>query len=112
VAPEVLTPARTPARLLELSTDVRAALLLDADGEAAGVAGGPLELVDDARALIAAADRAAADGPPEEVEVQFPRGAVYVVRRRPWALAAVAARGSLSSLVRWDMRAVLSELPE
>ena len=107
---DVLTPARTPARLCELSTDVRAALLLDEAGEAVGVAGGPAALVDEARVLIAAAERAAPGDPPEELEVQFPRGAVYVVRGAPWTLAAVAGRGSLSSLVRWDMRVLLSEL--
>ena len=106
----MLTPAGLPARLRELSADVRAVLLLDARSEAVGVDGGPPELVDEAKALISAADRAAPGGPPEELEVQFPRGAVYVVRREPWALAAVAGRGSLSSLVRWDMRVLLSEL--
>ena len=87
-----------------------AVVLLDGNGESAGLAGGPPELAEGARELIAAADRAAPAGPPEELEVQFPRGAVYAVRQAPWTLAAVAARGSLSSLVRWDMRAVLSEL--
>jgi hypothetical protein len=106
------TPADAAPRLLELSSDVRAALLLDERGEPAGVAGGPAGLVEDARALLAAADRAAPDGRPEEIEVQFPRGAVYAVRREGWTLVAVAGRGSLSSLVRWDMRSVLSELGE
>jgi hypothetical protein len=110
VNPDVLTPEGTPARLRDLSADVRAALLLDASGEPVGLVGGPAELVDEARTLVAAADRAAPDGDPEELEVQFPRGAVYVVRRGPWALIAVAGRGSLSSLVRWDMRVLLSEL--
>lgn len=112
VAADGLTPERAPARLLELSSDLRAALLIDASGRAAAVAGGPEQLVDDARALVEAAERVAPAGPPAEVEVQFPRGAVYVVGRSPWALVAVAGRGSLSSLVRWDMRVVLSELPE
>jgi hypothetical protein len=112
LAADVLTPERTPARLLELSGDLRAALLMDASGQAAGVAGGPEQLTDDARALVEAADRVAPAGPAAELEVQFPRGAVYVVRRSPWVLAAVAGRGSLSSLVRWDMRVVLSELPQ
>ncbi|MFN2616243.1 MAG: hypothetical protein ABR581_03870 [Thermoleophilaceae bacterium] len=105
-----LTADRTPARLRELSGDVRAALLLDGRGELEAVAGGPEELADEARELLAAVDRIAPAGPPDELEVQFPRGAVYIVRRREWTLAAVAGRGSLSSLVRWDMRAVLAEL--
>ena len=110
VASAGLTPERTPQRLCELSKDVRAALLLDERGDPAAVAGAPPELAGGARELLAAVDRTAPGGPPEEVEVQFPRGAVYAVRRSPWTLTAVTGRGSLSSLVRWDMRAVLSEL--
>src|SRR4051812_26689749 len=90
VDPDVLTPDRAPARLRALSKDVHAALLPGEDGEPAGVAGGPVALADEAGQLIAAVDRAAPDGPPEEIEVQFPRGAVYVVRRSPWTFAAVA----------------------
>jgi hypothetical protein len=110
VDPDGLTPERTPDRLRELSKDVRAALLLDGRGQPAGIAGGPPALVDEARELISAVDRAAPAGSPEEIEVQFPRGAVYTVRRSSWTLAAVTGRGSLSALVRWDMRAVLAEL--
>jgi hypothetical protein len=112
VDPDGLTPARTPERLRELSKDVRAALLLDGRGHPAGIVGGPQALVDETRKLISAAERAAPAGAPEEIEVQFPHGAVYAVRRSPWTLAAVTGRGSLSALVRWDMRAVLAELRE
>ena len=112
LSPAALTPAEAASRLLELSSDVRAALLLDDRGVPAAVAGASSELVDDARTLLTAADRAAPEGRPEEIEVQFPRGAVYAVRRGGWILVSVAGRGSLSSLVRWDMRSVLSELAE
>jgi hypothetical protein len=67
VVPAGLTPDRTPERLRELSKDVRAALLLDQRGELAAVAGGPAELADGARELLAAVDRAAPAGAPEEL---------------------------------------------
>ena len=37
-------------------------------------------------------------------------GAVYLVRRPEWAIAAVARRQALSSLMFYDLRALLSEL--
>src|SRR3954469_14085257 len=75
VAADVLTPELTPARLLELSGDLLAALLMDASGQAAGGAGAPEQLPDDARPVAGAAERVAPAGPPAELEVQFPRGA-------------------------------------
>jgi predicted regulator of Ras-like GTPase activity (Roadblock/LC7/MglB family) len=116
VAP-VLTPERTAERLCELSADVRAAVLLDAAGTPAGVHGVPKarsrELAELARELFEAVDRAHRDvpgGPPEQVEVQVDRGAVFASRTPRWTLAAVARRTALSSLMLMDLRAVLGEL--
>ena len=58
-------------------------------------------------------DRATRDWdtePPEQVEVQVPGGAVFASRTPRWTLAAVARRGALSSLMLYDLRAVLGEL--
>jgi hypothetical protein len=44
------------------------------------------------------------------VEVQIPGGAVFASRTPRWTLAAVAKRGALSSLLLYDLRAVLGEL--
>ena len=113
----VLTPERTAERLCELSADVRAAVLLDAAGTPAGVHGVPKassrELAELARELFEAVDRAHRDvpgGPPEQVEVQVDRGAVFASRTPRWTLAAVARRTALSSLMLMDLRAVLGEL--
>ena len=113
----VLTPERTAERLCELSADVRAAVLLDAAGTPAGVHGVPQassrELAELARELFEAVDRAHRDvpgGPPEQVEVQVDRGAVFASRTPRWTLAAVARRTALSSLMLMDLRAVLGEL--
>jgi hypothetical protein len=44
------------------------------------------------------------------MEAQVEGGAVYLVRRPSWTLAAVARRSALSSLMFVDVRAVLGEL--
>ena len=112
-----LTPERTAQRLCELSTDARAAVLLDAAGSAAAVHGVPADRGDElatlARELFEAVDRAHRDiagGPPEQVEVQVERGTVYASRTPHWTLAVVARRAALSSLMLMDLRAVLGEL--
>jgi len=114
-----LTPAATAERLCELSTEVRAAVLLDAAGVPAAVHGVPREasneLAELARGLFEAVDRAHRDlpgGPPEQVEVQVDGGAVYASRTSRWTLAAVARRTALSSLTLMDLRAVLGELED
>ena len=112
-----LTPERTAQRLCDLSTDARGAVLLDAAGVPASVHGVSAdragELADLARELFEAVDRAHRDiagGPPEQVEAQVERGAVYASRTPSWTLAVVARRAALSSLMLMDLRAVLGEL--
>jgi hypothetical protein len=114
---ETLTPELAAERLCELSADVRAAVLLDAAGSLASAcddAGGePRALGDLARRLFEEVDRATRDWdtePPEQVEVQVPGGAVFASRTPRWTLAAVAKRGALSSLMLYDLRALLGEL--
>lgn len=114
---DTLTPERAADSLCELSVDVRAAVLLDAAGSLAGAGGEGSEharvLSDLARQLFEEVDRATRDWdaePPEQVEVQVPGGVVFASRTPRWTLAAVAKRGALSSLLLYDLRAVLSEL--
>jgi hypothetical protein len=42
--------------------------------------------------------------------VQVPGGAVFASRTPRWTLAAVAKRGALSSLMLYDLKALLGEL--
>lgn len=114
-----LTAGRTAERLCELSTDARAAVLLDAAGSLAGCHGIPKEssreFAELARELFEAVDRAHRDlpgGPPEQVEVQVEGGAVYASRTPRWTLAVVGRRAALSSLMLTDLRAVLGELED
>jgi hypothetical protein len=114
---ETLTPEGAAERLCELSADVRAAVLLDAAGSLASACdetgGEPSALGELARRLFEEVDRATRDWdtePPQQVEVQVPGGAVFASRTPRWTLAAVAKRGALSSLMLYDLRALLGEL--
>ncbi len=86
---------------------MRACVLLDADGRLAAVdsaheAEGE-SLAELARDLL---ERAGT----EQVEVSTGVGIVYALRSGGWALAVVAGRFALSSLVFFDMRRTLEEL--
>jgi predicted regulator of Ras-like GTPase activity (Roadblock/LC7/MglB family) len=114
---DTLTPERAAEHLRGLSTDVRGAVLLDAAGALAGASDDDHDnahaLADLARRLFEEVDRATRDWdtePPEQVEVQLVGGAVFASRTPRWTLAAVARRGALSSLMLYDLRAVLGEL--
>jgi hypothetical protein len=112
---EALTPGRTPDRLLELSPDdVRAAVLLDAAGVLVGCSDPDPErartLGELARELFEAVDDAADGQPAQQVEAQVPSGAVFASRTPRWMLAAVARRSALSSLMLFDLKALLGEL--
>ena len=114
---DTLIPERAPERLCELSADVRAAVLLDAAGSLTSSteedAKRAQALAELARRLFEEVDRATRDWdaePPEQVEVQVPGGAVFASRTPRWTLAAVAKRGALSSLMLYDLRALLGEL--
>jgi predicted regulator of Ras-like GTPase activity (Roadblock/LC7/MglB family) len=114
---DTLTPERAAERLRGLSADVRAAVLLDAAGSLRAASDDDFDdaqaLGELARRLFEEVDRATRDWdtePPEQVEVQVPGGAVFASRTPRWTLVAVARRGALSSLMLYDLRAVLGEL--
>jgi predicted regulator of Ras-like GTPase activity (Roadblock/LC7/MglB family) len=114
---DTLTPEAAAEGLRELSGDVRAAVLLDAAGSLAGASEDASDdgraLGELARQLFEEVDRATRDWdtePPEQVEVQVPGGAVFASRTPRWTLAAVAKRGALSSLLLYDLKAVLGVL--
>jgi predicted regulator of Ras-like GTPase activity (Roadblock/LC7/MglB family) len=114
---DTLTPERAAERLSELSADVRAAVLLDAAGSLAGASEAAQDdaraLGELARQLFEEVDRATRDWdaePPEQVEVQVPGGALFASRTPRWTLAAVTKRSALSSLMLFDLKALLGEL--
>lgn len=109
----VLTSAAALRRLTELTPEVRAAILLEGDGSLAAAEPRTGELGARLReltlALLDGADAARGERP-TEVEVTTPAGAVYVVRGEHATLGVVAGRLVLSSLMRFDLRRLLTEL--
>jgi hypothetical protein len=101
--------ADVPQRLVELSADARAAVLIDPSGEARGASGAadPDEFADCARELLRAVDRAATE-PPAELEAQVSGGSVFAVRSEAGTLVTVARRSALASLMLYDMRTLLN----
>lgn len=108
-----LTPELALAYLEELSTDIRAAAVLDGSGAVAAHTGFDEGDDEQVRELVTALfDRAAEAGgaPSSQVEVSVPEGAVYAVREQGWTLAVVAGRFGLSSLMFYDLRMVIRDL--
>lgn len=97
-----LTPDSALAHLAELSPDVREGIVLDAGGRrlagSAALAGPAAELLEQAGA--------------PEVEVVTTRGAVFMARGGGHAIAVVASRSALPSLMFFDLRAVLAQLED
>jgi predicted regulator of Ras-like GTPase activity (Roadblock/LC7/MglB family) len=115
VAEPALTPELALAYLGELSTDIRAAAVLDGDGAVVAQSGfddgddqSVRDLVGD---LFDRAARAAGDAPPPpQVEVALLEGTVFAVREKGWTIAVVAGRFALSSLMFFDLRMVIGDL--
>jgi len=120
VPDSTLTPELALRYLDELSTDIRAAVLLAGDGRVAAAHapdGDPPadKLGELAGRLFEHGDQAAAelhsfDGPVAQVEATTADGAVFAVRAEGWTIAVVAGRFALPSLMFYDLRAVLSDL--
>ena len=112
MAAPALTPDLALQYLGELSTDIKASVLLAEDGRIAA-AGEPAKTGDQLRdltlELFAKAD-AADDQPVTQVEVSTGTGAVYALREGSWTIAVVTGRFALSSLMFYDLRTVLGDL--
>jgi hypothetical protein len=94
------TPDLALDYLAELSTDIRAGVVLGNDGE---LLAGEEEVAASARDLLAATTAA-------EIEVQTERGAVFAIRDDRVSIIVVARRSALSSLVMHDLRMALNDL--
>ena len=109
-------PALTPDLALdylgELSTDIRAAVVVDSQGDLAAVTGDDdergqkmrtlaLELLDAGAATVEGAD---------QVEVVTGSGSMFAVRGDAWTIAVVAGRQPLASLMFYDLRNVVRDL--
>ena len=107
-----LTPELALDYLGELSTDIRAAVLLDSDGAlAASTADEPAaeQMRDHVAELFERAD-SADDGEVTQLEIATGAATVYAVRGERWTIAVVASRAALASLMFYDLRHVLDDL--
>jgi hypothetical protein len=109
-----LSPAEAPAALVELSLEVRAAVLVDPAGEPLGVEGVEEDRARDlgtaAADLFTAVDRASPERAAGQVEAQVEGAGIYAVRDARFTLAAVANRTALPSLAVMDLRHVLGRV--
>lgn len=115
MAGPALTPALALDYLAELSTDIRAGVLLDGAGSLAASWQGDGERGERVRELVIdlleRADRAAGERDrPVQVEVSQLGGAVFCVRSENWTIAVATGRYALSSLMFFDLRRVLEDL--
>jgi hypothetical protein len=115
VSDRALTPELALAYLGELSTDIRAAALLDDDAQLLASSGVESADSDRLRELVAElfdqADGAAgSDGPPAQIEVSLPEGALFATREHGYRIAVVAGRYALASLMFYDLRMALRDL--
>jgi hypothetical protein len=108
VSGPALTPDLALDYLGELSTDIRAAIVLDSAGALAAVTGDDRDRGERMRELSTQLLDAAADG--DQVEVVTTEGSVFAVRGESWTVAVVAGRQPLASLMFYDLRNVLREL--
>ncbi|HEX8856895.1 MAG TPA: hypothetical protein VF752_14975 [Thermoleophilaceae bacterium] len=115
MADPALTPELALPYLAELSTDIRAAVLLDQAGRTEAHSLASDESAERLRELtlelFERAEKADAEGRAvAEVEVSTGNGSVYAVRSPRWTIAVVSGRFALSSLMLYDLRSVLSDL--
>jgi hypothetical protein len=108
VSGPALTPDLALDYLGELSTDIRAALVVDASGQVVAVTGDDRERGEKMRELAGAMLDAASDG--DQVEVVTTEGSVFAVRGESWTVAVVAGRQPLASLMFYDLRNVVRDL--
>ena len=97
------------AYLAEMSADLRGAAILDSQGRVLAAAGDPARWSEDCAALLEVADRAGGE-PVEQVHIATQQGEVFALRHAGLAAIAVTERFTLSSLMFFDMRAVLRDL--
>jgi hypothetical protein len=112
VSGPALTPDLALDYLGELSTDIRAAAVIDAKGDLAAVTGDDRERGEKMRTLaLELLDAAAGSGQGvDQVEVVTGTGSVFAVRGDAWTVAVVAGRQPLASLMFYDLRNVVRDL--
>ena len=112
VSAPALTPELALQYLGELSTDIKASVVVSADGRTAATSR-PGEPGDRLRQLTQELFEHADAADPQvvtQVEVSTGTGAVYAVRDERWTIGVVTGRFALPSLMFYDLRLVLGDL--
>lgn len=99
------------AFLTEMSADLRGAAILDSGGKVLAASGDADRWAAPAAALLVAADEAD-EAPVEQIHVASEGGEVFALRHSGLVAIAVTDRFVLSSLMAFDMRAVLRRLAD
>ena len=97
-----LTPAGALEYLGELSTDIRAAVILDSAGVPLA---GDSSLAEPGRDLLGATESS-------RIAVSLPAGRVFAARNEHNAIVIAAASGALPALALYDLKTVLEDLRE
>ena len=97
-----LSAAQALDHLLDLSSDIRAGVVLDSRGRR--VAGG--------RALAGLARQLLAESDAPEIEISTGRGTVFASRGTGAAIVVVTQRSALPALVLYDLRVVLEMMED
>jgi hypothetical protein len=110
--PAALTPELALQYLGELSTDIKASLVVSADGRTAAASrpGEPGDRLRDLTEELFARADVADDQAVTQVEISTGVGSVYAVRDERWTIGVVTGRFALSSLMFYDLRRVLGDL--
>jgi predicted regulator of Ras-like GTPase activity (Roadblock/LC7/MglB family) len=112
VSGPALTPDLALDYLGELSTDIRAVLVLDSQGNVAAATGDDPDRAERMRGLttelLDASSEASEGG--DQVEVVTTEGSVFAVRGDAWTVSVVAGRAPLASLMFYDLRNVVRDL--
>lgn len=98
--------------LLELSADIRAAVLMDREGAVLAAAGSlPSNgLPEQARRVVAEVDSLASAGETVEVDVFATRGALFVLAEDAHVMVCTTNRSVNPGLIFYDMHAVLRDI--
>ena len=112
MAAPALTPELALQYLGELSTDIRASVVVSADGRTAAASkpGEPGDRLRELTGRLFASADAADQDVVTQVEASTGDGAVYAVRDEHWTIGVVTGRFALSSLMFYDLRSVLGDL--
>ena len=103
------TPELALRYLDELSTDIRASLILDSGGALAAAGKIDEQGAERARELLLDLFERAGEGA-VQIEVSTAEGGVFAVREHGWTIAATTGRFALPSLIFYDLRTVLGDL--